>query len=274
MKMKKSLIVILTMLLAISFVEAQETFPGRKKYPDVKLYTIKQLKAELDNVVIVDARSKLEYETLRIKNAINIPVSSKTFEQQVKALRAETNKRIVFYCNGHTCFKSYVAARKSRSAKINDVYAYDAGLFTWAHTYPQNSELLGKELKSANQIISDKEFKQRLLDPDAFSNLAFRLGTKSTILDVRDKYQRGAAGFFPGQEKWASLDNRQKLQEIINKASKQKQTLFIYDEVGKQVRWLQYALEQASVKNYYFMEKGAKGYYKKMMLDFGIGGAS
>jgi len=36
--------------------------------------------------------------------------------------------------------------------------------------------------------------------------------------------------------------------------------LFIYDEVGQQVRWFQYALEKEGIKNYYFMEKGAVGY--------------
>ena len=40
--------------------------------------------------------------------------------------------------------------------------------------------------------------------------------------------------------------------------------IFIYDEVGKQVRWLQYALEKANVKNYYFMHNGARGYYDIM----------
>jgi len=274
MKISKFISIIAITLFLSSALQANEKFPGRKKYPDVKLYEIKQLKAELDKVVIVDARSKLEYETLRIKSAVNIPVSSKTFEQQVKALREKTNKPIVFYCNGHTCFKSYIAARKSRSAKVKNVFAYDAGLFTWAHSYPKSSVLLGKQLNSAKNIISDKKFNERLLDPDTFSNMAYKLSGKSQIIDVRDKYQRGATGFFPGQEKWASLNERKKLEQLIKQVAQKKHTLFIYDEVGKQVRWLQYALEKASVKNYYFMKKGAKGYYKQMMKDFSFGGTS
>jgi rhodanese-related sulfurtransferase len=72
-------------------------------------------------------------------------------------------------------------------------------------------------------------------------------------------------GFYPGIERWASLDQQQKLQKYVQKAIKQKRTLLIYDEVGKQVRWLQYALEKAGAKNYYFMHKGAKGYYKELL---------
>ena len=96
------------------------------------------------------------------------------------------------------------------------------------------------------------------------------MGNKGLILDVRDKFQRGAAGLFPGMERWASLDDRQKLNTYIEQAKKENRTLFIYDEVGKQVRWLQYALEQANFSNYYFMDKGAKAYYAEMMKEFGI----
>jgi hypothetical protein len=81
------------------------------------------------------------------------------------------------------------------------------------------------------------------------------------VIDVRDKFQRAGIGFYPGLEKWASLDDRRKLNRYIEKAKYENKTLFIYDEVGSQVRWLQYALEKAGIKNYYFMEKGARAYY-------------
>ena len=269
MKLMK-LVLIFIVLTTSQYTLADETFPGRKKYPDVKLFSLEKLSSEKNNVVIVDARSKLEFDTLRIQDAINIPVSSKSFEKRIKSLRKQTEKPIVFYCIGHTCFKSYIAARKAKWARVKNVYAYDAGLFTWAKTYPKRSILLGKNLETKSNIISAKKFKKHVLEPTAFSNLAHKMGKKGVILDVRDKYQRGAAGFFPGVEQWISLNERSKLETAIKEAAKNKHALFIYDEVGKQVRWLQYALEQASVKNYYFMKKGAKGYYKQMMKDVGI----
>jgi len=81
------------------------------------------------------------------------------------------------------------------------------------------------------------------------------------VLDVRDKYQRAGVGFFPGKERWVSLDQKDRIIRYIQKAKKQNRTLYVYDEVGKQVRWLQYELEKAGLKNYYFMEKGASGYF-------------
>ena len=249
---------------------ANDEFPGRAKYPDVKVMTKSQLADKFNEVVVVDARSKLEFETLRIKGAINIPVAAKNFKQQVQDLRKATDKPIVFYCNGRTCYKSYKAARTAKFAKVKNVYAYDAGMFEWAKSYPQRAMLLGASPIKNSDIISKQEFSSRLLNPKVFTDKAFVLGKDSLILDVRDKYQRGATGFFPGKEQWASLDNRAQLDEYLLKAKAENKTLFIYDEVGKQVRWLHYALKKHDIKNYYFMEKGAKAYYKQMMKDMGI----
>jgi len=257
--------------LVISGVSAKdEGFPGRAKYTDVHVIEKADLKARLDQVVVVDARSSLEFDTLRIKGAVNIPVASKTFEDQVVALRGKTAKPIVFYCNGRTCMKSYIASRKAMAVNVKDVSAYDAGMFEWAKTYPDDAELLGKSPVNTADIISKQDFHKRFLEPTKFSDHAFNMGPKSVILDVRDKYQRGAAGFYPGKEVWASLDNQDKLKSLINDAKSTGKTLFIYDEVGKQVRWLQYTLEREKIANYYFMHKGAKGYYAEMMKEFGF----
>lgn len=270
MFLRRILIGMLAVLLSATVAANPAGFPGRAKYPDVQVIEKPELLKQLNQVIIVDARSSLEFDTLRIKGAINIPVASKTFENQVKALRATTNKPIVFYCNGRSCMKSYLAVRKAKAAKVSNAIAYDAGMFEWARSYPKYAELLGKSPVNTSDIISRSMFKKRLLDPTTFETEAFARGNKTMILDVRDKYQRGAAGFFPAQEVWASMDDQAKLQNLIEMAKKENRTLFIYDEVGKQVRWLQYALEQAKVKNYFFMDNGAKGYYANMMKDFGI----
>lgn len=249
---------------------ANDEFPGRAKYKDVAVMTKSQLADKFNDVIIVDARSKLEFETLRIKGAINIPVASKTFKEQVIALRKQSGKPIVFYCNGRTCYKSYRAARYARFAKVKNVFAYDAGMFEWAKAYPAHAMLLGTSPIKSNDIITKNEFSKRLLNPSVFSDKAFVLGKQSVILDVRDKYQRGAAGFFPGKEIWVSMDNRSDLEKHILKAKAENKTLFIYDEVGKQVRWLHYALKKHNVKEFYFMEKGAKAYYNQMRKELGI----
>jgi len=223
---------------------------------------LEDLRKQQKDVVIVDTRSKFEYDTLKIKGAVNVPVALKTFDAEVQKLREKTGKTLVFYCNGHTCMKSYKAAKRAAKLGLKDVYAYDAGIFVWAKAYPDQAELLGKSPVDTRHILSKKQFKARLLHPDKFSEFATDDPSKVIVLDIRDKYQRAGVGFFPIQERWTSLNKMDKVYRYIRKAKEKGKTLFIYDEVGKQVRWLQYALEKEGIKNYYFMDKGATGYYK------------
>lgn len=248
------------------FANAKEGFPGRAEFPEIPIYKKAQLMADYDNVVIVDARSSLEFETLRVKGALNIPVASKKFGEMVKALRKKSKKRIVFYCNGRTCYKSYKATKAAIKNGLKDVYAFDAGIFEWAKAYPKFAVLLGSSPMDPKNIIPKEELKARFLSPKKFTETA-RAAPRSKILvmDVRDMYQRAGIGFFTGMERWVSLDDEKKLNKYLDKALKEKRTLYIYDEAGKQVRWLQYALERKNIKDYYFMKKGAKGFYKEMI---------
>jgi len=161
--------------------------------------------------------------------------------------------------------KSYISAKKAMAVNVNEVYAFDAGIFEWTKAYPDEAILLGNSPVNLAHLIPKSTFKKRLLSPDDFSDRATIDRHKHMIIDVRDKFQRAGVGFYPGIERWASLDQQRKLDRYIKKALKQNRTLLIYDEVGKQVRWLQYALEKAGAKEYYFMEKGAKGYYKELI---------
>lgn len=236
-------------------------FPGRAEFPEVPVIDLRHLNDKLNDVVVVDARSSYEFETLRIKGALNLPVAAPTFESDLKALANKVNKPIVFYCNGRTCYKSYIAVKKGLKAGVKNLTAFDAGIFEWAKSYPDKAELLGSSPVNPKHLISKKDLKARFLPPDAFSNQIADNGAKAMVLDVRDKYQRAGIGFYPGKERWSSLDDQKKLRKYLAQAKRKNQTLFIYDEVGKQVRWLQYALEAEGIKDYYFMEKGATGYF-------------
>jgi len=244
-------------LLGVSGAYAAEGFPGRPQYPDVEIIELQDLYNQFDKVAIIDVRSEYEYETLRIKNAINIPVAHTSFSKDIRNIRSVTNKPLVFYCNGHSCMKSYKAARKAKLAKVPSCYAFDAGVFDWAKTYPKDTVLLGKELRDANRLISGKKFTAHQLGPKEFAK---RVGPSTMVIDVRDSYQRAAVGLFPFEEKWIPLSQKGRLSDHIDRAKRNGKTLLIYDEVGKQVRWLQYRLEQAGVKKYYFMKGGASAY--------------
>jgi rhodanese-related sulfurtransferase len=257
----RHLIPLLLLTVSSDLAAAAGEFPGRVKFPDVPYITLSELFAQKNDIVIVDVRSQYEFQTLRIKGAINIPVAHKSFEARMLKLRQSSNKTIACYCNGHRCLKSYQAVKKSQDVGIDNIIAFDAGIFDWTKAYPNHAILLGQSPVDPNKLIGKKTFQSRLLHPDLFSESIARSRSSSIVIDVRDKFQRAGIGFYPGLEKWASLDDRRKLNRYIDMAKRENKTLYIYDEVGSQVRWLQYALEKAGVENYYFMEKGARAYY-------------
>ncbi len=243
-------------------LDMSKEFPGREKYPDVQIIELNDLYAKRNDVIIIDARSSYEFDTLRIKGALNIALSSKTYGEELQKLRTEhPGKTFVFYCNGKTCLKSYKAVRQAVFYKIDNVVAFDAGIFDWAKSYPGDAELLGESPINPKHLISKADFTKRLLAPAEFGT---RVGAGTMVLDVRDLQQREAIGFFPGYERRVGLDDKKTLLKYINRAKEQGKTLLIYDEVGHQVRWLQYTLEQAGLQNYYFMDGGAKGYYEML----------
>lgn len=264
----KVILLILLVLLALPLAAAPKKveFPGRDLYPLVSFIEIEDLYKRLNEVVVVDVRSAYEYQTLRVKGAINIPLSSPAFVERMRKLRSKEVKPIVVYCNGRTCMKSYKAALKCAVNKIENVYSYDAGVMDWARTYPDQAQLLGKSPVKRNKLISKKEFKQHLLSPDAYGE---EVATSSAIvLDVRDRFQREGLSLFVGRERRAYLDDKRSLDRYINKAKRENKTLLVHDAAGKQVRWLQYYLKDKGVKSYYFMQGGTAAYYDQLKEEF------
>lgn len=253
----------LTVFTSGSFAaEPNKKFPGRDLYPEAPTYELEDTFKNLDKIVIVDVRSPYEFKTLRIKESVNISITEKDFDDKLRTLRGSSgDKPIVFYCNGVTCHKSYQAVRRAIYLKIPDTYAFDAGIFAWAKAYPDHAVLLGRTPINPADLIDADQLKAHLLAPEEFGA---KISDTSIVLDVRDRFQREAVGFFPGTEHRVSLDQADKLDKWLQRSKREDKTLLIYDEAGHQVQWLQYHLVDAGVKNYYFMKGGAKAYYEML----------
>ncbi len=262
-KMKIIITIILLSLFSNS-IWADDSFPGRKRYPNVPVIELNDLYQQLDNVVIIDARSKYEYETLRIKSAISIPLSlkSKIFQKEMLIIRKNNpHKKLVFYCNGHSCMKSYKATARAISyVGLNNVYAYDAGVFEWAERYPKQAMLLGKELKSTEQLLSKGKFKKHILPGIKFIKSA---DSSVAILDIRERIDRDGFYIFSGEEESISLvpEDKASMDRYLHNVKKKNKKLYVYDMVGKQVRWFQYYIESKGIKEYYFMKGGADAFF-------------
>lgn len=260
--MKKLLVLASLFLgLASTVVAADEAakFPHRAKFKSVPVIELEALRERLDSMVLVDVRSRYEFETLHIKDALHIPLDKQKLPAAVQELRKQGPKPIVFYCNGTTCKKSYEAAELAMSAGITNVYAYDAGLEAWTRQYPERSVLLGRSPVTANDLIDMPKFKQRVLSAADFEARVEQ--GNAIVLDIRDLRQRDSA-LFPFKEERATLDDQRRLAEVVTKAKRADKPLLIYDKVGKQTRWFQYFLEKEGVKQYYFLDGGSEGYFE------------
>lgn len=248
---------------------ASAAFPLRPQYLDVAVLETAELRARFDDVIVVDVRSQYEYDTLRIQNALLLPVTEKNFVQEVRRLRESSARPIVFYCNGKTCRKSYDAALMAQSARIPNVYCYDAGVFDWAKAHPDLTALLGKSPMNPDALIDEERFKARLLAPKDFAD---RARGAAIILDVRDRVQRDTP-LFPFRELRAQLDEKDKIDAAIEQAKQENKTLLVYDAVGKQVQWMQYHIEGKGLKDYYFMKGGAQAYWDATLGKVSLGAA-
>lgn len=251
----RSLILItISLLLVFSVAAHTAELPLRATYPHVATIDIEDLYTQLNDVVVVDVRSVVEYDTLHIKGALHIAISNAGFIPQVKSLRSATDKTIVFYCNGVTCQKSYQATEKATDSGILGIKAYDEGIFAWAKKYPEHSVLLGKSPINPERLISNEDFSKHLLSPAMFVE---RLtADAATAFDIRDSFQRAGKKILPEVTRPVTFSNLSYL--LVNYPKDR--PLYIYDAVGKQVRWAQYKLEDVGLQNYYFMEGGVKGY--------------
>jgi len=261
----KAIVFLMIGFFASSVAANDDAFPNRKLFPETTPISLEKLKATKDEVFIIDVRSAYEYNTLHIKDAQNIALNSSTFVSTLKEIRQSSNKPIVFYCNGKTCKKSYKAALKAIKNKISSVFVFDAGVFDWARAYPEESILLGKLLEDSDRLISSDSLKAHMLDHKSFIRKA--KSDQVIIVDIRDPVQRDGLQIFAHKEHVVPLDNV-KLQKYVDQAKNESKTLMIYDAVGKQVRWLQYYLEDQRVGNYYFMKGGAEAHFEDFIAKY------
>ena len=241
------------MLLPCAAAQAAEDFPLRPYYPEVTPISTPDLLKIYDDALILDIRSSFEYDVARINNAVLLPLTDPDFASKLEKLRAKQSDRpMIFYCNGHACAKSYQAAQLALSLGFNHVYCYDAGIFDWISAAPDKATLMGETPARAGRIITTKEFQERLLDFDGFAKAA--QNKNAIVIDIRDPFQRALIPRITGVRN-IPLDPL--LDLVVSRIWTEKHLLF-FDAVGKQVRWLQYFLESYGYFDYAFLKGGVR----------------
>jgi len=247
-------------------VGATQEFPLRAEYGPAGVEPIETeaLAANLGKYTVVDARSAYEYETLHIEGAHSVPLASSDFSEEVVALSEKTGKPLVFYCNGETCAVSYKATLKAHGVGVEDALVYDAGIFTWAKANPDRSVLLGETLGDPSRLIGSEQFQAHLLEEDPFFARIDR-SENPIIIDIRNRDQRAGISLFQMRDRHVPLStDNSELDALVQQARAEARPMFFVDATGKQVRWLQYYLEDKQVAEYWFLEGGVADIYESM----------
>ena len=244
-------------------------YPLRAEYPMVSPISTDELMKTYDKAIIIDARNEAEYDVVHIVGAKNILVG-KMKEADLLQLRPKQDKKpLVFYCNGITCAKSYKAAKMAVEWGFASVRCYDDGIFAWAKANPNKTEFFGKVMDAAElhaNLLSEDKFNRALIPPKEFQ--AKTKTGEYEVFDIRDPNERSETKFSLPKMKVMSFDT---MVDLINKNSKAVPTsnILIVDNVGKQVRWLQYYLEKKGFKNYYFLQGGVRQWMKEGLGESG-----
>lgn len=247
------LILSVALLWSLPTLAAKDDFPLRPYYPEVPYISTPELIKQYDEAIILDIRSKFEYDVARINKAVLLPLTDADFAAKLEKLRdKESSTPMVFYCNGHSCAKSYQAAQLALSLGFANVFCYDAGIFDWISAAPDKATLMGETPARAGRIISSGEFGSRLLDFDGLAEVAKK--PNAIVIDIRDPFQRA---LIPRIQGVRNIPLDPLLDLVVSRVWTEKHLLF-FDAVGKQVRWLQYFLESYGYFDYAFLKGGVR----------------
>ena len=152
------------LVLAAPLLAAEEGYPLRKKYPTLPYITTGDLKSQYDKAFIVDVRSKIEFNVIHINKAVHLPMAVATFASDLEKTRQKSaSSPLVFYCNGHSCEKSYEAAEVATKAGFKGAMVYDAGIFEWTKANPDKATLLGKTPAAKEKLIPKSTFANKCI---------------------------------------------------------------------------------------------------------------
>jgi rhodanese-related sulfurtransferase len=161
--------------------------------------------------------------------------------------------------------KSRAAFVKAQEWGIANVYVYRSGVFDWVKQYPDQALFMGKDFvgEPDDYFLPSATYQAHCLTPLEFIRVSHQ--AKTVVFDIRDVPGRH---IFP-----ITLDNIEhypvdRVVKLIKSGSRKisRKKLLILDGCGIQSKWLQYVLEEAGARNYFFLEGGVLN-WRKIGLD-------
>lgn len=84
----------------VLFVLAYSGSLQAETYESVRHINTDEFASLYDHAIVIDSRSRLEYDVLHISNAVHIPASTMVAEDLQRLRGQYPHRPIIFYCNG------------------------------------------------------------------------------------------------------------------------------------------------------------------------------
>jgi len=151
------------------------------EFPIIYTEELKRMMDEKRDFILIDTRSKEEYEEAHLPSAINIP--EKDFEKLAPELLKEKEKLLIFYCNGVKCGKSKRTAVKAQALGYKNLAIYAEGIPVWEE----------RGLPLVTGPTYEKKIQTRRIKPEELKKLIDEARGKYVLIDVRDEseYREG-----------------------------------------------------------------------------------
>ena len=226
--------------------EPEARFPLRAQFNAVPRYSANDLEKTYRQAMVVDVRSKAEYDTLRLTSAIHVPLDSEDFMTRILALRTkDPTAPLVFYCTNAWCPDSYLAVLKAQNGGVKNVFAYDGGVLEWIRERRQLASLFGIAPAPLDRLLSRAYYYSRQLDEPGFARE--RQKPNTVIIDFDPKDAKAASGS-PSVEHLSPNVFAKRLDDSIWRDK----TLVLVDRRGDRAPLLQYILEYKGYSQYFF----------------------
>lgn len=182
---------------------------------EFKVITTERLKEMLDEkkgFILVDARTKDEYQDAHIGKAVNI--QEKNFDELAVFLPSDKKALLVFYCNGVKCGKSKKVAAKARGAGYTNILVYMDGFPVWEEKgmpivagpdYAKKIETAKLSPAEIQKIISEKN--QEYVIVDVRGESEFAEGHIPNAINIPAETFAAKSGVLPKDKKIVVYDN-------------------------------------------------------------------
>lgn len=246
-------LIILKISLFVGFAPAQakDIRSAADGFPHVETISVQALSQIYDTAVIVDVRTAIEFEVVKINAAVNVPYADGNIVPAVRRLTSESGGvPVVLVDNDRYSPRSFLAAGALVSAGIEHVRVLTEGVAGWLNAFPERSTLMGVTPMQNSQINLDILYARHQLDTAAFAEAA--VSQRALVIDIRHPDNRSV---IPEFEAVKNIPMDAFLEGVGYRVWSERRLLF-FDMDSARTRWLHLFLQANGYMDYAFLQNG------------------